>query len=163
MGRYRRVASRIALLPVVSLVASLLPGSPASARQIPVVVTDPFECPNPNGMNGITIWGCQFAVAPKVWRIQPTWQWQSSVPFGALVMVVKHWASWGGFDASATGTVTFYDPVTGSPHVSFTAQVGFTFPVTFQGRLVYAEYNVYPGNGALLKQHPNYALNGLAL
>ena len=108
-------------------------------------------------MNGITIWGCEFAVAPKVWRYTPAWQWQvgqfSSGPFS---IAVKHWTSWGGFDAVATGTVT-------TSTASFAATVTFTFPVTFRGHLVYAGYSFWPTNPAVAKAHPGYSQSGVAL
>ena len=139
-------------IAAATLAAYLLPASPAGAAQIPAV--DPYSCPNPDGMNGITIWGCQLEVAPKVWRYMPAYQWQvGQIPF---TMVVRHWTSWGGFDAVANGTVT-------TPTGSFAASVEFTFPVTFRGHLVYAGYSFSPINPAVAEAHPGYSQSGVAL
>lgn len=157
-------ASRLLLAPLAvaasAVALSVVPTPPAGAGQLPVVVSDPFECPNPNGMDAKIIWGCQFALAPKKWGIVPSWQWQSSVPLGRLVMHVKHWAYWGGFMATGSGTVTFGLP---DHSVSCAAQIQFTFPVTFQGHLVYASYSIYPDNCAGLGQHADTTVNGVAL
>jgi hypothetical protein len=148
---------------LIAVTAVLASGSlstlPASATPIPAVVANPAPC---SGTDGQLIIGrynvCRFAIEPSVWTYTGDGSW---------TMNHIHWTSWGAYEAQGTAIVSFRTCWASCyTFTSFAANVSFYFPVTWDGRLVYAEFSSVPSNRALAKRELNnsaYYSSGFAL
>ncbi len=137
----------VALLVTATVVGIAVSISPAvaSASPIPAILTNvgcdggdgqPMDVKGPYH----AMYECRFSVEPSTWT--PTND-------GSFVLSGIHWSSWGAY--RATGTATAASRSCWGSCVKFThypVTVSFSFPVTWDGHLVYAQYDVYPNNQA---------------
>ena len=154
------------LVAVAALTSALSTGpmSTAGATPIPVILDNPAECVGANGqpMNVTgpehNLYTCRFAIDPSGW---------TNTGDGSWVMTNIQWSSWGAYEATGTARVGFRS-CWGSCNndTFFKADVTFSFPVTWDGHLVYAFFSAAPSNRALAKKevgNGSYYEEGFAL
>ena len=130
----------------------------ASAARFPVVVTNAAWCVGPNGQLVTTGHDhiCKFAIEPSFWTQTGDGSWS---------MDNIQWISWGGYEARGIATI-YVNSCACAKNVRFQANVTFSFPVEWDGHLVYATYTAFPTtqNKALFDEDMKYSIgNGFAL
>ena len=156
------------LLAMASLTAGLASfvgvTSVAGASPIPAILVNPAMCDGTVGqpvkVTGpySALYTCRFAIEPSEWTFTGDGSW---------IMKDIHWKKWAAYEATGTATVGFRSCWGScSNDTFFTADVTFSFPVTWDGHLVYAEFSAAPNNPILAKKeagNENYYQGGFAL
>ncbi len=148
---------RVITAAVLGLTALTMAAPAASAARIPVVVTNVAFCAGQYGQPVTTDRAaCNFAVEPSFW---------TSTGDGSWSMTNVQWTSWGAYSAKGIATI-YVNTCACAKNVRFQANVTFSFPVEWDGHLVYAAYSAFPTthNDALFDEDMKYSVgNGFAL
>ena len=147
----------VALLVTATVVGIAVNISPvvASASPIPAILTNvgcdggdgqPMDVKGPYH----AMYECRFSVEPSTWT--PTND-------GSFVLSGIHWSSWGVVpgDRHSYSRLPLMLGELRQVHDIYPVTVSFSFPVTWDGHLVYAQYDVYPNNQAQAKILPRVA------